>query len=117
MVVVQSHLFVSNTTLVAPMIPHDRRSAFTETSIDVRVGDGGYIVLIGELAVIETRHLQRPVSSLREHEDAIRRVLDRLFTGFCAYDFRWTAKSARSSSAARQPDAGRADKAALARSA
>lgn len=81
-VVVQSHLLASHTTLVAPMIPHDDRSAFTETSIAARVGAAAYIVLLGELATVETRQLQRPVGDLRDHEDALGRALDRLFTGF-----------------------------------
>lgn len=64
------------------MLPQDGRSAFTEISVSARLDAAEYVVLISELAVVETRHLQRPIGNLADHEDAIRRALDRVFTGF-----------------------------------
>lgn len=80
--VVQSHLFEAHTMLVAPLLPQDGRSTFTEISVSVRLDDVEHIVLLGELAAVETRLLQRPVANLVSYEDAIRRALDRIFTGF-----------------------------------
>lgn len=82
-VVLQSHhLAAAPTTVVAPMLINDGRSAYTELSALVVFQGAQYIVSIGELAAIDSRRLQRVIGTLREHEDAIRRALDRLFTGF-----------------------------------
>lgn len=40
------------------------------------------LIAISELAAIDSRFLQRPVGDVINSEDAIRRALDRLFTGF-----------------------------------
>jgi toxin CcdB len=82
-VVLQSHLLAaSHGTVVAPMLRQDGRSGFTRISVQVRFQGEDYLVLVGELAVIDTRLVQRPVGDLHAHEDDIRRALDRLFTGF-----------------------------------
>lgn len=82
-VVRQSHLLAAApTVVVAPMLLDDDRSAYTETSVRTIFADGKYIIAIAELAAIESRYLQRAVGDLRDHEDAIRRALDRLLTGF-----------------------------------
>jgi toxin CcdB len=82
-VVLQSHLLAAApTTVVAPMIRNDGRAAYTELSALVVFDGGQYVVSIAELAAIDSRHLSRAVGDLRAHEDAIRRALDRLFTGF-----------------------------------
>ena len=64
------------------MLRQDGRSGLTEISAAVRFGDADYIVLIGELAAIDSRLLQRPAGDLRDHEDQLRRALERLFSGF-----------------------------------
>ena len=82
-VVLQSHLLAaSKLTVVAPLLRQDGKSAFTHTSVAVRLADSDYIVLVGELTSIDTQHLKRPVGSLSNYEDEIRRALERVFTGF-----------------------------------
>lgn len=82
-VVLQSHLLAAApTVVVAPMILDDAKSAYTQTSTCVLFAGESYIVAVAELAAIEARHLERAVGDLRDHEDAIRRALDRLFTDF-----------------------------------
>ena len=79
----QSHLLTaSHSTVAAPMLRQDGRSAFTEISVTVRFEDRDYVVLIAELAAIDTRLLTKPAGDLRSYEDGFRRALDRLFTGF-----------------------------------
>jgi toxin CcdB len=82
-VVLQSHLLAaSHTTVVAPIMLQDGRSAFTEISLAVPFAGAEHIVLIGELGAVETRLLRKPLGDLQAYEDQIRRALDRLFTGF-----------------------------------
>jgi toxin CcdB len=78
----QSHLLTSHTVLVAPVLSDDGRSAFTQTSVKVVFDGIENVVLVAELAVVEIRSLRRPISNLRDYEDALRRALGRLFTGF-----------------------------------
>lgn len=83
LVVLQSHLVeASNLTVVAPLLRQDGRSGFTLTSVPVRFSDQDHIVLVGELTSIDSRHVGRPIGSLREYEDEIRRAIERVFTGF-----------------------------------
>lgn len=70
------------TMVVAPMLHAQGRSPYTEVSAAVRYQDEDYIVSVAELAVIDARRLNMTGGDLRDYEDAIRRALDRLFTGF-----------------------------------
>lgn len=82
MVVLQSHhLEPLETTVVAPLIDDVARPA---TGVDVPVAfDGRNLVLaVGELRGSALAGGRRPVGSLADREDDIRRALDRLFTGF-----------------------------------
>lgn len=82
-VVLQSHLLAaSHVTLVAPVLKEDRRSGFTRTSVYVSFQESEFVVLVGELAPIETRQLQPARGNLSLYEDEFRRAIDRLFTGF-----------------------------------
>ena len=83
LVALQSHLLAaSHLTVVAPMLPQDDRSALTEISATVSFKGAEYIVLVVEMAAVETRLLRAPLGDLSNYEDDIRRALDRLFTGF-----------------------------------
>ena len=83
LVAMQSHLLrAAHATIVAPMLPQDGRSAMTETSVELRFKDGDYIVLVGELAVIESVQLRKAVGNLGDDEDLFRRAISRIFTGF-----------------------------------
>jgi toxin CcdB len=83
-VVLQSHLIAaSNLTVVAPLLRKDGGSTFTLTSVEVQFGDEAYELLVGEMTSVDTHRLSRPVGNLGDdYEDAIRRALDRIFTGF-----------------------------------
>ncbi|WP_312161844.1 CcdB family protein [Phenylobacterium sp.] len=82
-VVLQSHLLAAApTTLVAPLIVDDGRSGYSEISALVPFDGRRFIVLVAELGAVDTRLLTTPLGDLSTHEDAIRRALDRLFTGF-----------------------------------
>lgn len=82
-VVMQSHLLAaSHTTLVAPMLRQDGRSAFTEISVTVRFEGSDFVVLVAEMAALDTRRLSTAAGDLRDYEDDFRRAIDRLFTGF-----------------------------------
>ncbi len=79
----QSHLLAaSHTTLVAPMLRQDGRSAFTEISVTVRFEGSDFVVLVAEMAALDTRRLSTAAGDLRDYEDDFRRAIDRLFTGF-----------------------------------
>lgn len=82
-VLMQSHfLDEMPTALVAPLIREPRSGDFTRVSVAV-VLDGETLQLsLAELAPIARAELRRPVGSLKDSEDDIRRALDRLFTGF-----------------------------------
>lgn len=82
-VVMQSHLLAaSHTTLVAPMLRQDGRSAFTQISVTVRFEGSDFVVLVAEMAALDTRRLSTAAGDLRDYEDDFRRALNRLFTGF-----------------------------------
>jgi toxin CcdB len=82
-VVLQSHLLnAMPTVVVAPVLIDDSKTAYTEASVSVVLNGSGYVISVAELAAIDARHLHKVVGDLREHEDALRRALDRVFTGF-----------------------------------
>ena len=80
--ILQSHLLAaSNLTVVAPAIPGDDL-AVTLTSVPFEFGDRSYMLLVGELTTVDAHLIGRAVGSLLDYEDAIRRALDRVFSGF-----------------------------------
>lgn len=82
-VVLQSHhLVAAPTVVVAPLFRNDGPVAYTETSVVVEFEEVEYAIIVTELIGIDSRLLQRPIGNLAAHEDAIRRALDRIFTGF-----------------------------------
>lgn len=64
------------------MLRQDGRSAFTQISVTVLFDESDYVVLVAEMAAVDTRLLTRAAGDLRDHEDEFRRAIDRLFTGF-----------------------------------
>ena len=82
-VVIQSHFLTSlPSVLVAPLLRRPERPAYSEVSVEIEFEGEAYVVSLAELAVMDRQRLQRVVGDLREYEDAIRRALDRVFTGF-----------------------------------
>jgi toxin CcdB len=82
-IVLQSHLLdAMPTVVVAPVIPDDGRSAYAEASVRFDLDAQAYVISVPELVAIDAHALQRSVANLAEHEDAIRRAIERVFTGF-----------------------------------
>ena len=82
-VVLQSHFLAAvPTTIVAPLLIDDDRSAYSDASVKLAFDNQRYVLSVPELAGIEPSRLKGCVGSLTAHEDAIRRALDRVFTGF-----------------------------------
>ena len=82
LVVLQSHhLAASNLTVVAPVLRGDEPTV-TLTSVPFEFDGRDFVLLVGELTAVDTQRLGRAAGSLGDHEDAIRRALERVFTGF-----------------------------------
>lgn len=82
-VVLQSHFFEDvPTVVVAPLVLDDGRSTYTGASVEVEFNGARYVVSVPELAAINRGDLRRAVGDLIAHEDAIRRAIDRVFSGF-----------------------------------
>jgi len=82
-VVLQSHhLAAMPTAVVAPLLGFQEEAAYSDTSVVVEFLGERHIVSVAELAAIDARRLPRPAGSLLSEEPAIRRALERLFTGF-----------------------------------
>ena len=62
------------------MLRKDGASAFTEVNVEVTFKGEDYIVLVSELAAVETKSLRNAQGDLSEND--LRRALDRVFTGF-----------------------------------
>lgn len=82
MVVLQSHYLESlETTVVAPLVDDAERPV---TAVDIQVAFNGrnLVLAVGELRGSALASDRRAIGSLVEHEDHIRRAIDRLFSGF-----------------------------------
>lgn len=83
LVVLQSHLLYGMPTLiVAPLRRSEAVEGIADLQPAVTFEDERYAVMVAEMAHIPTRLLSQSIGNLAEHEDAIRRALGRLFTGF-----------------------------------
>ncbi len=83
LMVMQSHfLDEMHTTLIAPLVRERDSGDFTRVSVSVEFVDESLDLSLAEMAPIRRSELKRPLGDLRNHEDDIRRALDRLFTGF-----------------------------------
>lgn len=67
--------------IVAPLL-RDRSRPIKELEVAVRFEGERLILSLTDLFSLETRVLRNPVGDLFAEEDAIRRALERLFTGF-----------------------------------
>jgi toxin CcdB len=82
-VVLQSHHAGElPTVVVAPLYRREIAQALTRLTVDVESAGQDLTVSIPELVALSSTLLHKKVGSLAEHEDDIRRALDRLFTGF-----------------------------------
>jgi hypothetical protein len=81
-VVLSSHLlWQTSVAVVAPLV-RNRSTPIQELEVHLNFQDEPLVLSLVALAGIETSLLKQRVGSLGEDEDAIRRGLDRLFTGF-----------------------------------
>lgn len=81
--VLQSHLLDgAPTVVVAPLLIDDGRSAYSEASVTLVFAGTSYILSVPEMAGVERGRRRAGVGSVAENEDAIRRALERVFTGF-----------------------------------
>ena len=79
----QSH-FVDEmpTVLVAPLVREARGGDFSKVSVPIAFSGEGYYLSLAEMAPFPKADLGPTRGNLIQHEDDIRRALDRLFTGF-----------------------------------
>jgi len=78
-IVLQSHYLPLETVVVAPIVVDATSLAL---DIPVIVEERALHIAMSELGNIPSAPLRRVVADLVAHEDAIRRAIDRLFTGF-----------------------------------
>ncbi|PLR26772.1 plasmid maintenance protein CcdB [Caulobacter zeae] len=82
LVVLSSHHLHGLTEVVVAPAVNDAQSIVAELEVPVVIEDQPLTLVISELFSIDARQLRQRISSLAAHEDAIRRALDRLVTGF-----------------------------------
>ena len=81
-VVLQSHhLDALDTVMLAPLV-NDAKRSMSFVDVPVEFLGESLILVIAEAAGVPRQGLGRTLGNLIAHEDAIRRALDRLFTGF-----------------------------------
>lgn len=82
-VALQSHFLEEMpTVLVAPLVRIPPDAVYTRVALPVTFQDEDLMLSLAEMAAVSKASLSAPVGNLASHEDAIRRALDRLFTGF-----------------------------------
>ncbi|HEX3700637.1 MAG TPA: CcdB family protein [Phenylobacterium sp.] len=82
LLVLQSHLLEgADSVIVAPLV-RDVRAPFSGIDLAVEVSGETLTATLVELFSIERRLLKTVRGNLADHEDEIRRGLERLFTGF-----------------------------------
>lgn len=82
LVVLQSHHFAPlDTVIVAPIVA-DGESGVPQLEVPVAVRGEDLFVALQELSYFDRTALRVKVSDVSEHEDEIRRAIERIFTGF-----------------------------------
>ena len=79
-VVLTSHHLELSAVLVAPML---RSPTVVDTAeVAVRYGGQSWVLSVIDMAAVQPKHLRQIVGTVADHEDVIRRGIDRLFVGF-----------------------------------
>jgi toxin CcdB len=79
--VLQSHhLKPVDSIVVAPLFRNER--PLSELDVPLIFKDESLVLLVSEIGSIDRSTLRKRLGDLTAHEDAIRRALERLFTGF-----------------------------------
>lgn len=82
LVVLQSHYLEGvGSVVVAPAV-RDARRLMSEVEVPFEFDGEALAITVAELAAVDRSYLTQAVGSAAQHEDALRRALDRLFTGF-----------------------------------
>jgi len=82
LIVLQSHhLDPLQTVVVAPII-RDADRALSELDLPIEVAGEPLTIAVTEMASLDRQILKQSVMNAATHEDAIRRALERIFTGF-----------------------------------
>lgn len=79
-VVLQSHYVELETIVIAPLVTDAR--ALDPIDVALEFNAEPFVLAISELGSVSRSRLRRRLGSLSEHEDKIRRALERLFSGF-----------------------------------
>lgn len=82
LVVRSSHHLPDLTEVVVAPAVKDAARVLGDLEIGVTIDDQSAVLVISELFSVRAQTLRRRTGSLADHEDAIRRALDRLFSGF-----------------------------------
>jgi toxin CcdB len=82
LLVLQSHLLTLVESVVVAPIIRDARRPLAGVDVPVTVSEEAMTITLMELFSLERSLLKTVRGSLAQHEDEIRRGLDRLFTGF-----------------------------------
>lgn len=81
--VLQSHFLERlPSTVVAPLLRPELAERFVYLSVDVQVAGQSFVLSLHELATVDARVLKHSIDNLADHQDAIERGLQRLFSGF-----------------------------------
>lgn len=82
LVVLQSHyLDLLQTIIVAPVI-RDAEQQLGELDLPIEISGEALTIAMTEMASIDRQQLRQLVLNASDHEDLIRRAIDRIFTGF-----------------------------------
>lgn len=83
LVILQSHLLYGlPTVVVAPLRRMEAVEGIADLQPPVVFEGNDFAIMVAEMAHIPARLLGKSVGNLAQYEDAIRRALGRLFTGF-----------------------------------
>ncbi|MFT4251191.1 MAG: CcdB family protein [Caulobacter sp.] len=82
LVVLSSHHLHGLTEVVVAPAVNDAERLVSELEIPVEIDGYVLTLVVSELFSVSGQSLRQRITSLAAHEDAIRRALDRLFTGF-----------------------------------
>ena len=70
------------TVLIAPLLRRQERPAYSDVSVAIAFAEEELLLSLAELVAADRGSLRRWRGDVRDHEDAIRRALERVFTGF-----------------------------------
>lgn len=82
LIVLSSHLLRHTSIVIVAPLLKDRTVAIAELEVAVTLDGSSFVLSLTDLSGLEAKQLKQHAGSLADQEDAIRRGLDRVFTGF-----------------------------------